>query len=45
MLLLVFNNIIKVYLPCILQTKKRYVGYMYETRNQVIKIVYYDVNL
>ncbi|KAK7493090.1 hypothetical protein BaRGS_00015611 [Batillaria attramentaria] len=24
----------KVYLPCVLQTKKRYVGFMYETRDQ-----------
>lgn len=25
---------IQVYLPCILQTKKRYVGYMYESLDQ-----------
>ena len=25
----------QVYQPCILQTKKRYVGYMYETPDQV----------
>ena len=25
----------KVFLPCILLTKKRYAGYMYETRDQV----------
>jgi hypothetical protein len=25
----------QVYLPCILQTKKRYVGYMYESRDQL----------
>lgn len=24
----------QVYLPCVLQTKKRYVGFMYETRDQ-----------
>ena len=25
---------LQVYLPCVLQTKKRYVGYMYETLDQ-----------
>ncbi len=29
------GHIVQVYLPCILQTKKRYVGYMYETRDQL----------
>jgi hypothetical protein len=29
------RHIVQVYLPCILQTKKRYVGYMYETRDQL----------
>ncbi len=29
----VFSSL-QVYLPCILQTKKRYVGYMYETKDQ-----------
>ena len=28
------NNLLQVYLPCALQTKKRYVGFMYETPNQ-----------
>lgn len=27
-------NPLQVYLPCVLQTKKRYVGYMYETLEQ-----------
>lgn len=26
--------ILQVYLPCVLQTKKRYVGYMYESLDQ-----------
>ena len=26
--------VLQVYLPCILQTKKRYVGFMYETPDQ-----------
>ena len=26
--------VFQVYLPCVLQTKKRYVGYMYETLDQ-----------
>lgn len=25
---------VQVYLPCVLQTKKRYVGYMYESVDQ-----------
>ena len=31
-----FNGcvIFQVYLPCVLQTKKRYVGFMYETPDQ-----------
>lgn len=29
-----FVNPLQVYLPCVLQTKKRYVGYMYETLEQ-----------
>jgi DNA polymerase zeta len=33
----------KVYFPCILQTKKRYVGYMYETREQAEPV--YEVRL
>ena len=27
-------DVFQVYLPCVLQTKKRYVGYMYETLDQ-----------
>ena len=29
-----FSPPLQVYLPCVLQTKKRYVGFMYETRDQ-----------
>ena len=29
-----FKMYFQVYLPCVLQTKKRYVGYMYETLEQ-----------
>ena len=28
------HSLKQVYLPCVLQTKKRYVGYMYETLDQ-----------
>ena len=27
-------TLLQVYLPCVLQTKKRYVGFMYETPDQ-----------
>lgn len=27
-------HLLQVYLPCVLQTKKRYVGYMYESLDQ-----------
>lgn len=29
-----FVHLSQVYLPCVLETKKRYVGYMYETLDQ-----------
>ena len=29
-----YQPVVSLYLPCILQTKKRYVGFMYETLEQ-----------